>query len=367
MLNVEVLMTAGRGDLMRAAARRHFELAEEMKQPSHRWYAGVIQTILLLLEGDLDAAERRIAETRAAGERAQAWDAGASYAMALTMLRWEQGRLGEAEATLREAVAEYPGYRLFTCILALLYSETDRADLARGIVRSLVTGGEGVMPLDNGWLFGMTLLAEVIAALDDVQLAHDAHTALAPFADLVGSGAGEVVSGSAHRPVGLMLAVLGRYDEAFAHFEAARPVHRSLGSDLWAAHTDVDHAWALLRRGGSDDLRAAAVILDRARRPCERRRLVRLLDRIDAMASQVAAAAGDGGRAARPGGLTKREVEVAILVSRGASNRDIADTLVVSERTAETHVQNILTKLGFGSRAKIAGWAVEQGLGGSGP
>lgn len=62
------------------------------------------------------------------------------------------------------------------------------------------------------------------------------------------------------------------------------------------------------------------------------------------------------------GGLTAREREVAALVAQGKSNREIAARLVVTERTAETHVQNILNKLGFSSRAQIAAWAVEQGL-----
>ncbi len=62
-------------------------------------------------------------------------------------------------------------------------------------------------------------------------------------------------------------------------------------------------------------------------------------------------------------GLTAREREVAALIARGESNRGIAETLVVSERTVESHVTNILTKLGFSSRARIAAWAVDKGLG----
>ena len=70
------------------------------------------------------------------------------------------------------------------------------------------------------------------------------------------------------------------------------------------------------------------------------------------------------GRAAKEafGGLTAREREVAALTAQGKSNREIAEILVVSERTIETHVGNILAKLGFASRAQIAAWAVEQGL-----
>ena len=62
------------------------------------------------------------------------------------------------------------------------------------------------------------------------------------------------------------------------------------------------------------------------------------------------------------GGLTPREREVAALIAQGKTSREMADLLVVSERTAEVHVSNILGKLGFTSRAQIAAWAVEKGL-----
>jgi len=54
--------------------------------------------------------------------------------------------------------------------------------------------------------------------------------------------------------------------------------------------------------------------------------------------------------------LTRREGEVADLVAAGRSNKEIAAALVISQRTAETHVEHILSKLGFTSRAQIAAW-----------
>ncbi len=60
--------------------------------------------------------------------------------------------------------------------------------------------------------------------------------------------------------------------------------------------------------------------------------------------------------------LTSREREVAALIAHGLTNREIAAQLVIVERTAEGHVQSILNKLGFNSRAQIAAWAVGHGL-----
>jgi predicted ATPase/DNA-binding NarL/FixJ family response regulator len=61
--------------------------------------------------------------------------------------------------------------------------------------------------------------------------------------------------------------------------------------------------------------------------------------------------------------LTARQRQVAELVSQGLSNKEIADTLVISRRTAEAHVEHILTKLGFTSRTQIAAWMRENTTG----
>jgi len=58
--------------------------------------------------------------------------------------------------------------------------------------------------------------------------------------------------------------------------------------------------------------------------------------------------------------LTKRERQIATLVARGMTNRDIAAELVIAVRTAETHVERILAKLGFTSRVQVANWVTEQ-------
>jgi DNA-binding NarL/FixJ family response regulator len=54
--------------------------------------------------------------------------------------------------------------------------------------------------------------------------------------------------------------------------------------------------------------------------------------------------------------LGKREADVAALVAEGLSNKQIGARLFISERTVDSHVRNILNKLGFNSRAQIAGW-----------
>jgi non-specific serine/threonine protein kinase len=63
-----------------------------------------------------------------------------------------------------------------------------------------------------------------------------------------------------------------------------------------------------------------------------------------------------------PEKLTARELQIAALIAQGLSNRQIAELLVVSQRTVEWHVANLIGKLGFRSKSQIAAWAVSEGL-----
>jgi len=80
-------------------------------------------------------------------------------------------------------------------------------------------------------------------------------------------------------------------------------------------------------------------------------------DKADGFESASASARVQAGT---PGGLTRREREIAALLAEGLSNKEIAARLVISQRTAETHVDHILGKLGMTSRAQVAGWVAEQ-------
>jgi DNA-binding NarL/FixJ family response regulator len=78
----------------------------------------------------------------------------------------------------------------------------------------------------------------------------------------------------------------------------------------------------------------------------------------------------DGGGARSPASpaaalapLTAREREVALLLARGLTNREIARELVITEKTAGVHVEHILRKLGLRSRTQVATWVVERGEG----
>jgi HD-GYP domain-containing protein (c-di-GMP phosphodiesterase class II) len=100
-----------------------------------------------------------------------------------------------------------------------------------------------------------------------------------------------------------------------------------------------------------------------ARRLCDRARSGAL----DAAAvDAVLQAAGNAGgrRTSRPDGLTPREVEVLGLVARGATNKDVAAALVISEKTARNHVERTYAKIGVSNRIGASMYALKHGLAG---
>jgi NarL family two-component system response regulator LiaR len=76
----------------------------------------------------------------------------------------------------------------------------------------------------------------------------------------------------------------------------------------------------------------------------------------------VADQAASWARGERPGGLTERELEVLYLLAEGKSNKEIAQALYVTVRTANFHVGNILSKLDAASRVEAVVWAKDHGI-----
>jgi non-specific serine/threonine protein kinase len=129
--------------------------------------------------------------------------------------------------------------------------------------------------------------------------------------------------------------------------EAWRFVPADLGPSTWEMEWR-EHCTAHIRHGlGEDGFQAAM------RRGAEVHHVGALTDAWEellAPSTTLPAAV----QAVRP--LTERQYQVALLVAEGRSDREIADKLVVSQRTAEGHVANILARLAFTSRAQIAAW-----------
>jgi DNA-binding CsgD family transcriptional regulator len=154
---------------------------------------------------------------------------------------------------------------------------------------------------------------------------------------------------------GRTLIAPGRLSAAVRELEGARDAARAAGrSDLlWRAHAELARLYATLGRqeaSGREVAAARKVVAELARNLAAEGDPEALQ-----LAEQFTRQALTPLPTSQPGpSLTAREHEVAALVAEGKSNREIAEALIMSERTAERHVANIMAKLGVNSRTQIA-------------
>lgn len=267
---------------------------------------------LLRLCGELESAEAAYREASAYGRSPQP---------GLALLRLAQGRRDEAVAAVTRVLDEHP--------------VGGRADAA--VRRAPV----------------LAAAIEVGLAVGDLTAAEEATTELEQVADDFGSdylraaaasarGAVVLASGAAAEGAAVLRDALTRWQRLEAPYEAARV--RALIGRACRAMGDLD---------------TATLEIEAARATFEELGAAPDVAAMDALLTDTDADAPDG-RA--PGGLTPREVEVLELVATGASNREVAETLVISERTVARHLSNLFTKLGVSTRSAATAWAYEHGL-----
>lgn len=347
-----------RGDLLGVA--RELEtlgpLAQEVGGPWARWQ-------FLRGQGVLAQAQARFTDARRLA--GQAFDAIARTDHPFAALpragllqtvghhigqdRKSLGAYGLVDTTVEAADLPTPGVMMVLGPAHLLV-EAGRLDEAAALYRSLgpVTRWR---PQAHGTLAAYAFGIGVAMALDAADDVATLRRLLAPYLGLhVASGAGAVAY---FGPVELWLGVAARYlgllDDAVSDLERAVRACAVSGADGFHAEAQYELAAALARRADRGDLaRARSLVADAARQATElgmapiafnAGHLIQHLD------------AGDP-----PTPLTRREREVAELVAKGLTNREIAAQLYLSERTAQNHVQHILTKLDLSNRSQIAVW-----------
>jgi DNA-binding NarL/FixJ family response regulator len=208
---------------------------------------------------------------------------------------------------------------------------------------------------DARWGGALSYLVELADVHGDAVTAGRAYEQLRDWAgDAVGLGTANVVySGAIARELGRGAAAAGRLDDAASWYREAVVLNQRLGARPYTALSRLGLAGVLAARGRPDDVPEALTLVKDAARELRRLGMPGPLEQADRLARDLTAAA----RTADP--LSAREREVAMLVAQALSNRQIAERLVLSERTVESHVRNILAKLGFTTRTEIATWALK--------
>ncbi|MGH9279800.1 MAG: LuxR C-terminal-related transcriptional regulator, partial [Acidimicrobiales bacterium] len=190
-----------------------------------------------------------------------------------------------------------------------------------------------------------TVVAAELGRLEDLTVLLER---LEPFRGEHASGDGVLYMGPVDLALGRAAAALGRLDAAVDAFAAAAELADRAGARGHLAEARFRLAAALVARNGPGDRDRALIAARDSDRLARTLGMAAYVDRTRALLASLAGAA--------PVALSRREAEVAHLVAEGLTNRQIADRLVISERTAQNHVQHILTKLGFTTRSQIAAW-----------
>jgi DNA-binding CsgD family transcriptional regulator len=164
---------------------------------------------------------------------------------------------------------------------------------------------------------------------------------------------------SAHRLLGELQTGAGDYDGAHRHLAAALSLANACAAPYERGLTLIARAeW----HAATSDQTDAHAALSEARSLLIPLGAGPALKRADAVAQHLAASAAPVAATTSPAGLSGREVEVLQLLAVGQTNREIAATLFLSERTVHSHVRTILTKTRTNNRAGAAAFALRHGL-----
>jgi DNA-binding CsgD family transcriptional regulator len=341
------------GDLDGAEAEieRIDAVAVRLRSPLAAWHVARCRAAVAAARGRFPQALAYAHEAEAAARRAGSMGAHVPSQGLLLILRTQIGALDAASFEPAEPRQGAPVPAFQRAQYATWLLGEGRRDDAHRIYRSLPPVDE-LPPFVQ--LSAYAAMADLAAHFDDRETAARMYRLLLPHADMfVCSGAGVIaIPGSVRYPLGIAAAAIGRPDDAIRHLRAAIDSGHRAGMPPMVAQATYQLARVLARRtrpGDRDEARAlaatAAALADRlGMRPLQRQ------------ARDLATALTDH----RPGGLTRREQEIAALVARGLSNREIAAASHISERTVESHVQHILDKLGFTNRTQIAAWVAAE-------
>jgi DNA-binding SARP family transcriptional activator len=254
------------GDIDRAAVdvSAMNQIAEQLRQPEALFQALAARSHLALAAGRISEAEPLIPAFFAFGEHAQPEMALPIFRLQRLTLGELRGDLQQLEPEITELVDAYPARPVFRCVLAHLDTLLGREAEARTTFRELARERFSSLPFDIEWLYGTCLLAETCARLGETATAPALYDSLAPWSALNAVDHPEAFRGSVARYLGQLAAVLGRRDDAAAHFEDALEMNERTGARPWLAYTQHDYARLLHSRDKPGDRERAGELESQA-------------------------------------------------------------------------------------------------------
>jgi eukaryotic-like serine/threonine-protein kinase len=244
----------------------------------------LLEGMRALMDGRLDDSETLAKQAFAAGQQSGRPLTPNSFLIQHGMTLWERGRFGELESTLRGFIAQYPLIVFARCALQLILLQKGQPDDARVEFERLAEDEFRFVQRDWNWLPSMFVLADVCADLGNTQRAEVLYQLLAPYASRNAMLGNVYTYGSVAYALGRLAAVLGRSDDAEAHFDAALAANRRIRAAVWLAHTQCELARVLLARNAAGDYARVQELIASARQTAEALDLVRLRRKLELFA-----------------------------------------------------------------------------------
>ncbi len=318
------------------------------------WHLHRLRATKAALLGQLDAAREFSETARAVAERLGVTAALGMYHAFLIQLALLRGTIDpdfvRRSIVLLDRAPDLPLVRIFVPLVHALNGDRDQALATFEQFRTMPVRLE-VGPFWAPIMFHIGIVAVLLGDVPTAELVYRRMSTLDP--DYLNDGSGAVFcAGASARPLGDLALTCGRTTEAIAQFRLAIEMNARIGARPCLALSRLGLATALVTHGDPADLAAARELAGQAAGECRRLDLPGPLAKADLLLRRIDAAE----QSADP--LTPREAEVVALVARALTNREIAGELVLSERTVESHVRNILGKLGLHTRTEIATWSL---------
>jgi len=270
-------------------------------------------------------------------------------------VRREQGRLAELAPVVRILAGGDRRGGAWRPGLAALTAELGMIDESRALLEQIRDDGLDAYRRAL-WVGSLVYMADACAAVGDEAMAETVYELLLPMSGAnVMIGHGVSCYGAADRYLGVLATTFGDLELAEAHLIRARELNRAMGASTWLAHSSYAYARVLAEQGRLDEAPAQSALAEAADL-ADRIGMPTLVHRVRSLRPAAAPPSP------LPDGLSAREVQILRLVAEGRSNREIGQTLHISEHTAANHIRSILRKTGCANRTEAASYAHTRGL-----